>query len=548
MPTRWMARRSRAGDPERAGAQLDAALVQLERRAARQHERLTQARRTLHEAALQAALGRGEPAAAVRHVEALAALEHPAAPTRANVYRERAAALLAEGVEKNSATALAVAVRLLRRRLAHAAPPQPAPDGAMPEVAAGTPAAAPAAQEDWRDIALSLVRGLNQLSLLDTDDAVLHEAGEVAERALAATAREAQPRLWAALHQERSRALGREGTRRGAAAQIDQALAHCRLALQVRRREQLPAEWAESMFLLASLEGRAGALASDTTHLQAAVQAGRECLLELTRERSPLRWARVQSTIGAALGLWARREGSMARRHEAVAASRAALGELSPERSPHEWAAEQCNLGIVLAEIGGQQPGAEGSETLQAAVDAYRAALQVFSRDAAPARRAAVLHNLGGALRLLGERESGTQSLREAALAFAEALQHHTRENAPMHWAAGQNDRALALLAIGRRERRREPVEEAVAALREALQVRRRDAAPLDWATTQTSLAESLVALGELAGEAAAMCGRRRGTFAALEELTPQTLPEHALAAACLAQARAWLEARGQAA
>jgi predicted ATPase/DNA-binding winged helix-turn-helix (wHTH) protein len=529
------ARRAGRGDVERAGADLDRALTALELRETRQREHLARARQALLEAALQQDLNRGDGLAAARRVRALAALEDPTQPTRAPVYREREAALLAEGLERGAVPSLAAAADLLRARIAETGPPDPA------AAVGGAPADA------WRDAAIDLARALNRLSQHEGNEGTSREAGHLCEQVLAVTARDTDPLRWATLHLEWSRALGREGARRGDASLLSEALVHCRLALQERRRERLPCDWAETMALLAILEGRAGALATDTAHLEAAVRAGRESLLEFTRERAPQRWASVQGTIADALSQWARRDGSMARRQQAVAAMRAALGELTPEGTPRQWAAAQSNLGIELAAIGGAQPGPEGVETLQAAVDAYRAALRVLSLQASPATWAAVQHNLGGALRLLGERENGTQSLREAVLAFDEALKHHTRESAPGHWAAGQNDRALALLAHGRRDRRRDLIEHAVAGLRAALLERQCATAPFDWATTQGDIAEALAAWAELDDDPKPMRAAAEAAEAALAKLPRETAPdEHARVAALLAHARAWLAERAR--
>ncbi|MBK9135362.1 MAG: helix-turn-helix transcriptional regulator [Betaproteobacteria bacterium] len=525
-------RQARAGDLDRGAEQLDAALAGIDQRDNAHRERIQRARRALLEAALQLDLARRDATAAARRIEALAALQRPERPSAAPLYREREAALLAEGLGRNVALSLEVAVHLLRRRLRAA-------QQAGEDSADGADGA-----HERRSAGLLLARALNRSSVRGNQRATSEEAQRVSRDALAATPRAAHPQDWAALQHELATALGRIGTRAGDPAMLDEALACCRQALLERTPERETPGWIESMALLANLERNAGALAADPAHLQAAVQIGRECLRGLSRAQGGRRWASVQSTVASALGLLARREGSTARRHEAVAAYRAALGELSPDHTPTEWGATQCNLGIELAALGEAEPGPAGTEWLQAAVDAYRAALRALSLEAAPAAWAIAQHNLGGALRLLGEREAGTQSLREAALAFGEALKHHTRERAPGHWAAAQNDRALALLALGQREQQREVVAQAVAALRDALLERRRDTVPLEWAGTQASLADGLAALAEMDDDAATMHAALRAAEEALEELTPERAPvDLAQATARAASARAWLAA-----
>jgi hypothetical protein len=59
--------------------------------------------------------------------------------------------------------------------------------------------------------------------------------------------------------------------------------------------------------------------------------------------------------------------------------------------------------------------------------------------------------NLGGALRILGEREGGTARLDEAVSAFREALKENTRARVPLDWAGTQMNLGVALLRLGER-------------------------------------------------------------------------------------------------
>ena len=94
------------------------------------------------------------------------------------------------------------------------------------------------------------------------------------------------------------------------------------------------------------------------------------------------------------------------------------------------WAMAKNDLGNVLQVLGSR--GEEGA--LQEAVAAYRAALEVHTREAAPMNWAMTQNNLGNALRVLGERgEEG--ALQDAVAAYRAALEVRTREAAPMQWA-----------------------------------------------------------------------------------------------------------------
>ena len=64
----------------------------------------------------------------------------------------------------------------------------------------------------------------------------------------------------------------------------------------------------------------------------------------------------------------------------------------------------------------------------------------VYPRERAPLQWAATQNNLGNALRVLGERETGAGRLDEAVEACRAALEVYTREQMPLDWAMAQNN------------------------------------------------------------------------------------------------------------
>jgi tetratricopeptide (TPR) repeat protein len=108
-----------------------------------------------------------------------------------------------------------------------------------------------------------------------------------------------------------------------------------------------------------------------------------------TRARVPLDRAMTQMNLGKALEALGERESGTARLEEAVAAHRAALEEFTRARVPLQWATTQMNLGsalTALAILGDATLGEpeSGTARLEEAVAAYRAALGVLTKDAAP--------------------------------------------------------------------------------------------------------------------------------------------------------------------
>ena len=67
--------------------------------------------------------------------------------------------------------------------------------------------------------------------------------------------------------------------------------------------------------------------------------------------------------------------------------------------------------------------------------------------------------NLGNALAMLGQRESGTVRLEEAVEAYREALEEFARERAPLMWAMTQSNLGNALAMLGERESGTERLE-----------------------------------------------------------------------------------------
>jgi tetratricopeptide (TPR) repeat protein len=118
-------------------------------------------------------------------------------------------------------------------------------------------------------------------------------------------------------------------------------------------------------------------------------------------------------------------------------------------------------------------------------------------RECVPLDWAATQHNLGNALRSLGEREASTQRLEEAITAYREALMGRTRERVPLQWAMTQHNLGIALSTLGWRRVGRTALEEAIVAFRAALEERTRARDPLDWAETQHYLGIALRNLGE---------------------------------------------------
>ena len=274
---------------------------------------------------------------------------------------------------------------------------------------------------------------------------------------------------------------------------------------------------------------RLGELDGGTEYPEEAVSVYRASLNELSRERVPLEWARMQYylgtalySLGTALSILGELEGGTERLEEAVEAYRAALEEFTRERTPFFWAGIQNNLGGVFQQLGEREGG---TERLEEAEEAYRAALEEFTRERSPRQWASKQNNLGTVLRSLGNREGDTERLEEAVEAYRAAFEELSRAQAPLEWALTQNNLAVALSDLGRLEGNTERLEEAVEAHRAALEERTRDRRPLQWARTQNNLGGALSDLGRLEGNTERLEEAVEAHRAALEEFTRERSP-----------------------
>jgi len=134
----------------------------------------------------------------------------------------------------------------------------------------------------------------------------------------------------------------------------------------------------------------------------------------------------------------------------------------------------QMRLGSVLSAHGERASGEQGAQYLRQSMAAYRAALEVCTRERLPQDWAMTQYNLGNLLSALGERasgEQGAQYLQQSVAAYRAALEVYTREQSPQDWAMTQNNLGNVLSALGERasgEQGAQYLQQSVAAYRAA--------------------------------------------------------------------------------
>jgi tetratricopeptide (TPR) repeat protein len=232
--------------------------------------------------------------------------------------------------------------------------------------------------------------------------------------------------------------------------------------------------------------------------------------------------AGLSHSYGVALATIGAQSGDRERIETAMEAYRHALEVFSREDTPIAWAMVQHDMGRALTYL---SQGQTGTVHLVEAVSAFQAALQERTRERAPLDWAETQHYMGYALSDLGDRETGTGRLEEALVAYRAALTERTREQVPLAWAATQINIGTALHGIAERNGKAELLEQAVTAYRSALLEVTRQRQPLWWAQTQSNLGNSLQRLGEREGGTARLAEAVEAYQAALQELSRDQVP-----------------------
>ncbi len=277
-------------------------------------------------------------------------------------------------------------------------------------------------------------------------------------------------------------------------AQLAEVVAVLEKTLEATNREDNPEAWARVQQSLADALFRLGEKGA-TDALQRSADASKAALTVFTQESSPVEWALSQQKLGSALFRLGQR-GELDALNEAVAAYYAAVTVLTEQAEPQRWASLQNNLGLALLEIARQgQSDAFANAAFRKSIEAYEAAMRVWTREAAPMDWAKVQNNLGLVFQELAYRgEEG--ALEDAISAFQEALQVRTREAAPMGWAELQQNLGNALTAHAQNGQAG-AYEDAVAAYENAAAIWTREANPAGWASIQYNLGFVYGKLGE---------------------------------------------------
>ncbi|MEG4577228.1 tetratricopeptide repeat protein [Microcoleus sp. N3A4] len=159
-----------------------------------------------------------------------------------------------------------------------------------------------------------------------------------------------------------------------------------------------------------------------TENLQQAVAAYQQALLDLDPALEPQQYAAAQNNLATAYWNLAQDGEPIAYLKSAIAAYAQALSCYSPEREPLNYAGVQNNLGTACWNLAQHEPS---EPLLVRAIEAYREALKYRTRELVPAAAAATYNNLGTAywhLAKFQQKQARTESLQQAITAYEAAL------------------------------------------------------------------------------------------------------------------------------
>ena len=311
-------------------------------------------------------------------------------------------------------------------------------------------------------------------------------------------------------------ALYEHGRLKGDNAALIQAIDTYRIVLPMVDRSASSASWVKTQNNLGNALSILGEREGDMVRLEEAIAAYRAALEVQTRYRVPFEWAMTQGNLGNALLFLGKSEGDTARLEEALAAYRAALEVQTRDRGPLDWAITQNNLGNALSTLGEQEGD---TARLEEAIAAHHAALEVQTRDRVPLEWAMTQFSLGFALDILAKLQpypDRIASWRGAMEFWRNAQSVYSREAHPAYWARLQNSISYTLVLIGEATGEEGAFTEAVEDLRAAAAVQADLAAP-ELFDTQDSLCRALLDLARARSDRALLAEARDLCLAALD-------------------------------
>ena len=179
----------------------------------------------------------------------------------------------------------------------------------------------------------------------------------------------------------------------------------------------------------------------------------------------------------------------------AIQSYRAALEIRTKERFPMQFAMTQNNLGNAyrtLAEV------EDKAKNCKLAIQAFQAALEIYTQERFPMQLATTQNNLGNAYNTLAEVEDKAKNCKLAIQAFQAALEVRTQDRFPMDFAMTQNNLGTAYSTLAEVEDKAKNCKLAIQAYQAALEIYTQERFPMQFAMTQNNLGTAYGTLAEV--------------------------------------------------
>lgn len=194
----------------------------------------------------------------------------------------------------------------------------------------------------------------------------------------------------------------------------------------------------------------------------------------LDAKTSPIIWADSNSKLGDAYRSLAfgkynqnKPEEGAELYNSAIDAFKAALTVFEKDTNPVEWATAQRALGQVNANsdtYNAIEGKALNAARLTEASNAFKAAMQVFTKEADPVSWAGLQFQLGDIYTTLHQRQGGTLWLEKSVLAHKNVLEVLTEKDNPSVWAQVQYFIGNGLVELGAAVKNKQMLEDAITA------------------------------------------------------------------------------------
>ena len=291
--------------------------------------------------------------------------------------------------------------------------------------------------------------------------------------------KEDEPETWAKLQNELADSLA-QFSQGDATENVERAIRHYKLALEVRTYETMPVKWAVTRINLANtyLKRTEG---NRSQNIKQAIQNYTQALQVFTRKSFPQYWANVQSML-ANVYLNYKGQENTSSIEQAIIHDQQALTIYTLQEHPKDWVLTQANLANAYS----KRIEGDRAENLEQVIYHLKQTLDVYTCQTHSQKWAKIQLNLSTAYsdRIKGNKGENI----EQSIHYGEqALRVFTRDKSPLWWARVQNSLASCFLERIK-DVRADNIERAITHCHHALEVFTQAKFPQEWAKTQTKL------------------------------------------------------------